>query len=177
VARDRLAVVAYPTLDEADRRWIEAFRAEHDPHAARLPAHFTLAFPAEAPDGAMEREAATAALSTRPVLFAIRRVEVIRDALGAGFHVFLVPDEGGDMIAALHDRLYEASLQPYLRSDIPFVPHVTIGAAPDLPSAERLASQLDFGSRVVRGSISSIDVVDVGLPRVRTVRTFPLTGG
>ncbi len=39
------AVVAYPRLDEGDRRRIESFRARHDPHATLVAAHVTLVFP------------------------------------------------------------------------------------------------------------------------------------
>ena len=43
-----LAIVAYPSLDETDRQWIESFRATHDPQSPRIDVHFTLVFPVEA---------------------------------------------------------------------------------------------------------------------------------
>ena len=44
----KLAIVAYPSLDEADRQWIESFRTTHDPQRVRIGVHFTLVFPVEA---------------------------------------------------------------------------------------------------------------------------------
>jgi len=121
----KLAVVAYPDLDDGDRQWIESFRAKHDPQAPRIDVHFTLVFPVEAVPTDLDPEVAVVARSTRPIPFAIRDIKVVRDALGILSHVFLVPDEGGARITTLHDRLYGGTLRAHLRSDIPFVPHIT----------------------------------------------------
>jgi hypothetical protein len=99
---------------------------------------------------------------------------VVRDALGNGSHIILVPDEGGAQIATLHGRLYAGALRTHLRSDIPFVPHMTVGAAPDSQFAERLAEELGVGSRIVRGTVASMEVVDVGTARVRSITTYVL---
>ena len=107
---------------KADRQWIESFRAKHDPHSARLPAHFTLVFPVDTVPRRVEAELQTVAESSHPVSFAIRRTEVVRDAGGRGAHVFLVPDEGRAEIAALHDRLYAGALRPHLRTRHPVCP-------------------------------------------------------
>jgi len=85
-----------------------------------------------------------------------------------------VPDEGGAQIATLHDRLYAGALRPHLRSDIPFVPHMTIGAVQDLQFAERLAKELGVGSRTVRGVVGDMELVDVAEHRVRSITTFTL---
>jgi 2'-5' RNA ligase len=168
------AIVAYPILSEADRWWIESFRTKHDPQSTRLPAHFTLVFPTDATPRLLEAELETAVAQWQPIRFAIRRAEVVRDAVGGGAHVFLTPDDGSAEIAALHDRLYAGMLRPHLRADVPFIPHVTIAAAPDQLAGEYLASELDMGARVVRGTIRAIDLVDVGQPLVRTIRSYPL---
>ena len=41
----KVAVVAYPTLADHDRVWIEYVRQAHDPQAVRIAVHFTLVFP------------------------------------------------------------------------------------------------------------------------------------
>lgn len=168
----KLAIVAYPKLDESDRQWIEAFRAKHDPQAARLAVHFTLVFPVDAAASDLEPEVEEVSQLTQPIAFAIRCIKVVRDALGSGTHIFLVPEDGGAQITKLHDRLYAGRLRAHLRTDIPFVPHMTVGAAPDSQSAERLASELAVRSRIVRGTISNLDLVDVDGPSVSTVATY-----
>jgi 2'-5' RNA ligase len=40
--------------------------------------------------------------------------------------LFLAASRGAASIAGLHDRLYTRSLQPHLRRDLPFEPHLTL---------------------------------------------------
>ena len=100
------AVVAFPQFEADDRQWIESIRARHDPEAKRIPAHFTLVFPAVLPLRATETHVARVAHSTEPIKFVLRRAAVVPDALGAGGHVFLLPEEGRDALGGLHERLY-----------------------------------------------------------------------
>jgi 2'-5' RNA ligase len=170
----KLAVVAYPHLAEGDRQRIESFRAEHDPQVSRITLHFTLVFPFEGVPDELVQEMAVVARSTEPIAFAIRRSAVAPDGVGNGYHIFLVPDEGRGQIAALHDRLCAGALRPYLRGDIPFVPHITVGAARDAQVAEGWAEALDVPSRIVQGTVAGIDLVDVGHHRVQSVASYVL---
>jgi len=172
--RMKVAVVGYPNLDEVDRRWIESFRAKHDPQASRISVHFTLVFPVEAVSSGLESEIAAVAQSTQPISFAIRRTEVVRDALGDGCHVFLVPDEGSAEITTLHDNLYAGTLRPHKRPDVLFVPHMTVGAASDSRSAQRLAAELNVRSRIIRGTVDKIELVEVGSPVVKSLVAYAL---
>jgi len=172
----KLAVVAFPSFDDADRQWIESFRTKHDPQVARIGVHFTLVFPLEASPEDVGPEIATAAQSAAPIAFTVRRAEAIADAFGHGSHVFLVPDEGAAQISALHDRLYAGTLRAHHRSDIPFVPHMTVGTAPDSASALILATTLDVRARSVRGTVDALDLLDVEPPCVRSMATYQLTG-
>ena len=169
-----IAVVAYPMMDDADARWIAAFRKKHDPQSFRIGVHFTLVFPAEGSPSELAPEIAAAARSIAPIDFAIRRTEIVWDALGNRSLVFLVPDEGAHEITTLHNRLYAGVLRLHLRADIPFVPHMTIGAAAEHSAAQRAAAELDVGSRVVRGRIEQVALVNVGLSIVQTVATYAL---
>jgi 2'-5' RNA ligase len=169
-----LAIVAYPVLEDADRDWIEAVRANSDPQATRLGVHFTLVFPAESPAPAVVAEASEIAKSTKPIRFSIRHARIVPDVLGDGAHVFLVPDEGLAEIAKLHDRLYDGVMRPHFRADIPFTPHMTIAAGPDLAWCEGVARGLGLDYRTVRGVLRSIDVVNVDLTRVSSLASYAL---
>jgi len=168
----KLAVVAYPKLDEADRVRIESFRAKHDPQAPRLAVHFTLVFPVMADLIELEDELALVAKSTPPISFTIRGTKVVADVLTAESHVFLVPEEGGAEMTMLHDRLYSGVLRLHLRSDIPFVPHLTVAAAPSVQAAETLADELD--AREIRGVIAALELIDVRGARVISITTYAL---
>jgi len=170
----KLAVVAYPDLDEEDRQWIEAYRQAHDPQATRIAAHFTLVFPLDAAANDFEPDVQDVARATQPIRFAIRDTKAVPDKLSKATHLVLVPHEGGLQIAKLHSDLYAGRLWVHLRSDIPFIPHMTVGTAQDSTSAERLASEVRKRQRVVYGTISNLHVIDVGHAHVRMVRTYPL---
>lgn len=169
-----LAIVGYPDLEDADREWIEAVRARSDPQATRLGVHFTLVFPAEASAPAVVAEVSEVAKSTAPIRFSIRHARVVPDVLGDGAHVFLVPDEGLAEIAKLHDQLYDGVMRPHLRADIPFTPHMTVAAGPDLAWCESVARKLGLDHRTVRGVLRSIDVVNVDLTRVSSIASYAL---
>jgi 2'-5' RNA ligase len=169
----RVAVVAYPRLDEQDREWIEAFRAGHEPQSSRIDAHFTLVFPVEAAPDELDAELRQVAGSVEPFTFTIGRTSVVRDLLGTDHHIFLVPDEGAAEIAALHDRLYAGTLRTHLRADIPFVPHMTVGAAGNAQTAEEWARTMDIG-RTLRGAVERVELIEIGGGRVRTVAAYGL---
>ena len=170
-----IAVVAYPSLCTADRGWIEAFRARHDPQSSKIRVHFTLVFPVDVAPGEVVEEIHQVATTTEVVTFAVHRAAVVRDAFRSGYHIFLVPDEGANEIAALHDRLYAGALKTQLYSGAPFVPHMTIGTARDRETAERLAAAADV-SRAVRGTVGSLTLVNVGEASVATIATYDLAG-
>jgi 2'-5' RNA ligase len=169
-----LAIISYPSIEETDRRWIESVRATHDPQAPRIALHFTLVFPTDASPAEVAAEAAAVARSAGPIAFTIRRARAVVDAVGAGGHVFLVPDEGRAEIAALHDRLYQGVLRPHLRADIPFTPHMTVAAGADLAACEGLIRDLSLDHRTVEGMLRTIELVNLEKPRVDSMATFVL---
>ncbi|MFN7966210.1 MAG: 2'-5' RNA ligase family protein [Acidobacteriota bacterium] len=170
----KVAVVAYPRLAAADRERIESFRQRHDPQASRLGVHFTLVFPCEMQPDHVSQEIASVAQETSPITFVVRRAELVRDVFGSGSHVFLTPGDGSSQLTELHDRLYAGVFREHLRADIPFTPHMTVAAAEDVESGERLVIELDIGSRLIAGVVDCIELVDVGTPRVETIAAYPL---
>jgi 2'-5' RNA ligase len=169
-----LAFVGYPTLDESDHRWIESFRARHDPQASRIGAHFTLVFPAELAAEPLVEHASAILRGTRSIPFVLRRVEPVPDPIAGGSHVFLIPEEGRAEIVALHDRLYGGLLRPFLREDVPFLPHITVGGSPELEQCQRLAEELSRARLAVPGAIDGIDLIEVTIEGVKPVMRFAL---
>jgi 2'-5' RNA ligase len=94
--------------------------------------------------------------------------------LGDGGHVFLVPDEGREQITELHDRLYAGVLQTHLRADIPFAPHMTVGASSNFEECQNLAEALNGDQRIVRGLLDSVALVNVAATPVQSIDTFRL---
>ena len=161
-AMTRRAVVAYPALSPDDHRWIEGIRARCDPWARRIAAHFTLVFPTEVAEAPLEAELRHALQSARPILVVLRRAAALPDAAGTGCHVLLPAEEGRSELAAIHEKLYEGALAAHRRRDIPFMPHITLGAHPELVEGERIARELNGEGRMVKGRIDRVDLIEVG---------------
>jgi 2'-5' RNA ligase len=157
----RVAVVSYPRMAEADRAWIEGIRARHDPQSHRIAAHFTLVFPVAASLTALSEEVATIVEGHLPISFTVSAARAYPDAVAEGGHVFLVPDQGRTHITRLHHRLYEGVLKSQLRQDIPFVPHITVAAYPDLRSCEAVAEEVTAAARAVTGVLDVVDVLEL----------------
>jgi 2'-5' RNA ligase len=174
----KLAVVSYPDLRPADRRWIDAIRFENDPQARRLGVHFTLVFPFEGEPTPLAEEIDQAVRGTRQIAFEIGEVRVVPDMVTSQSHVFLVPNQGYQEISAFHERLYKSkSLCAHNRRDIPYIPHLTVAAHPTVPSAESCAQTFRLqmaDQNVVRGTLSTMDLVDLSSQVVRTVARFRL---
>lgn len=164
----KLAVVAYPGFPESDQRWIEAVRARHDPEASRIKVHLTLVFPAEVARESLIAHVRTVLARFKSIRFVIRRAAAFRDAIGGGSHIFLLPDEGHDEFVALHDHLYKGVLQPHLRTDMPYVPHVTVGAYKSFEECGRVAEELNLENRTVQGVVHRVDIVAVEAGTVHT---------
>ena len=170
----RVAVVAYPNLAASDRSWIEAVRAQHDPQAALLAAHVTLVFPAAVAPAPLTARVRSVAAACRPFAFDLAQVTRVRDAVTGMWHVFLVPAAGHAELRALHEQLYDAELRRHLRADVPFLPHVTVGASAEEAVCARLAAHLEGEGRVVCGTVDGLDVVEVGSAKVHSVAAVPL---
>lgn len=168
------AVIAFPLLDADDKQWIESIRAKHDPEAKRIAAHFTLVFPAVLPLRATEAHVGRVAHATEPIRFVLRRAAVAPDALASGGHVFLLPEDGRDALAGLHERLHEAGLQTLARRHPSFTPHVTVAAGIAIDPLHALAGDLNAKGLNIRGSVSELVLVEVTSSGVRAVERFPL---
>lgn len=169
----RLAVVAYPRLSDDDRRWLESLRARYDPLASRIAAHFTLVFPTDVAAAPVVAAVRQALRSPAPIAFVLRRAAACPDVTGAGHYVALLAEEGHRDLIALHDRLHGGALAAHRRPDIPFVPHVTVGARPGLDECERIADRLNQEHRTLRGRITGLDVIDLEETMARTVVDIP----
>ena len=168
------AVVAFPMFDVADRQWIDSIRAKHDPEAKRIAAHFTLVFPAILPLRDTEAHVARVAQSTEPLRFVLRRAAVVPDHVGTSGHIFLLPEDGRDALAGLHDRLNQGVPQPQWKRGVSFTPHVTVAAAKTLEPLHTLAGDLNAKGLNIRGSVSTIVLVEVTMAEIRQVAHFAL---
>jgi hypothetical protein len=76
--------------------------------------------------------------------------------------VFLVPGQGAHELAALNSRLYSGALAWAYRADIPYVPHMTVGASADFSQCEALAARLSRDRWALSGVVESLSLVEIG---------------
>lgn len=170
-----LAVIAHPELLAKDRGWIQGIRRAHDPLFSVVDPHFTLVFPT---DGlALEVLCAHVESILRniaPIEFTFRQATTVLDIAGAHSHVCLVPEKGRKALLKLHDRLYSGPLAPHLRSDVPFMPHVTVGRKSAAAAAKALADEFNALDFVIPGTLDHLAIVGFDGKRVMEKSRFEL---
>ncbi|HYF64951.1 MAG TPA: 2'-5' RNA ligase family protein [Herpetosiphonaceae bacterium] len=170
-----LCVVAYPELAPADRDWIEGLRRRHDPNYRLVDAHLTLVFPfAGLEPEALAGHVGAVAAAGAPFAIALRCALIVRDALSELTHLFLVPDAGFSRVVLLHDALYRGVLASRLRLDVPYIPHITVGAFADPQAAREAADEINRAGPDIAGTVARLSVVAVESPRVRPLREIAL---
>ncbi len=114
------AVVFFPKIDVEE---IQGFREKYDLQYNVIPPHITLVFPFS---GISEEQIVK---HIDRVIKHIKSFQIRLNGLEKSFddYLFLRVKGGDEEIINLHDKLYSVILVPHLRTDIPFVPHVTLG--------------------------------------------------
>lgn len=117
---DHYAIVFFPHINTTT---IEAFREKYDPMFGIISPHVTMVFPFKD----LEEQAVTQH---------VEQVITKREPFSIHLHgftksfdqyLFLLIAEGKEEMYDLHDQLYTNILAPQLRTDIPFIPHLTLG--------------------------------------------------
>lgn len=155
-----LLVVAYPQLSTADFAWIQAIRERHDPLYSVIAPHFTLVFPvSEVAQDAFIAHIAARARQVSSIPFTIRCATIVKDAFSPLTHLFLVPDDGNSPLIKLHDALYTRVLADALRLDVPFIPHITIGAHADACACKAVVGDINRQNIRIQGQIDALDII------------------
>ncbi len=167
-----LLIVAPLEAAPADLRRLEAIRRRHDPQHGLIAAHVTLVFGFETPDAeAAAAHLAEIAAGQGAIALRLATFVAVPDAVGS--HVFAVPDQGRAEIEHLHDRLYAGPLAGQRRTDIAFIPHVTVAAREHQDEAEDLVREL--GRIGLAGRLTRLDLIAFDGRQVTTLESVPLS--
>jgi hypothetical protein len=169
--------LCYPGFTNADRQFIDEFRREHDiPFRDVVAPHFTMAFGCEdVPYQTYSQHVAEIARSQNSINFSCRYAMLHNDDSNDNYYVFLVPDDGYGEISKLHDKLYQGLLSPYLRLDIPYVPHIGIATIPNASRIKSLCDELNSTGIEICGQINSITVSEYDGSKITDLETYPCT--
>jgi 2'-5' RNA ligase len=93
-------------------------------------------------------------------------------------YLFLLVDEGKDALADLHAHMYTGVLSDFRRTDLPYVPHITLGLFGDdrneYLQAVNEAQRLDLNYRCVMDKLHLVKIDDQRI-RIMYSREFLLT--
>jgi hypothetical protein len=172
----KVAVVAYSKLEDSDRRWIESVRAQHDPQARLIRAHFPVVFPAEASPDVVVGNTAAVCRRSRQIPFSLRHARAVREVVGVGDHVILLLEGGRAALVALHRRLHDGAILGQLRAGMRFAPHITVATYAGFERCAALAQELEVAGRTVGGTVDRLEVVALSSDGVESLATLPLGG-
>lgn len=152
------ALIHYPALDNAQ---IQAFRRKYDPQVDLIAPHITLMFTVPASIGEDILIYHIKGVLTRWEPFPIHLEGVL---LAPDNYLYLLVQEGKDSLTHLHDEIYTGLLATYLRPDIPYVPHVTLGIldsnSGNQASVVQEAKQLGVDHHAVLNNLNLVKVND-----------------
>lgn len=173
-----LLVLGYPTLDAADFRRVQAFRADHDPLFRSVAPHFTLVFPLEdLPEETLISHVRRIAKQQPKVEFVLRSAKVYLPHPGEEeAPIFLIPDEGYDALLRLHHQLYSGPIASHARHDMAYIPHITIGRKRDQAAAKRALAEFGPQGFAIGGAVTRLTVVRHANGLVTDLVETPLLG-
>ncbi|HSW87977.1 MAG TPA: 2'-5' RNA ligase family protein [Candidatus Saccharimonadales bacterium] len=117
---EQYALVFFP---ESIPEEIQTFRKKYDPQWKVIQPHITIVFPfLGIPEASIITHTSSIVKNIKP--FEIRLKKFMKSF---DHCLFLLVQEGKENIYALHEQLYTGILTSYLKDDIPFIPHMTIG--------------------------------------------------
>jgi len=172
-----LLVVAYPKCAPRDRAWIQSIRERYDPHFELIAPHVTLVFPNDRIDAKLlGQHVGQVCQAFSAFRFVARTSIIVKDHFSPLTHLFLVPDEGFSQVVRLHDALYRGPLAADLILEVPFIPHITIGAFDAMSEAKAQADALNQASFSLACSITTISLIQDQGQEIRTLEQFRLAG-
>lgn len=121
--------------------------------------HITLVFPFESTIS--NEELKTHIVEKVEVIYPIA-IELINHIHNEGEYLFLNVEKGKEQVRELHDKLYKGPLTKFLRSDIPYIPHVTVGRKENETVAKEIAKGMSNLSINLKCIIEKVSVEHIG---------------
>ncbi|HSW78045.1 MAG TPA: 2'-5' RNA ligase family protein [Candidatus Chromulinivoraceae bacterium] len=168
-------VIAYPELQQSDFDWIQTYRRQNDRQFSLVEPHFSIVFAVSDLDKDSFLNEVKQKIGDITAFDVDLKVATInKDNSGNYYHEFLVPDTGYSDIVKLHDKLYSGLLAPYLRFDVDFIPHISIGDSEDAQISKKRVDELNAQGVSIHGRIGSVDVIEYADGAVSTVEKIEL---
>ncbi|MBE5108415.1 2'-5' RNA ligase family protein [Bacillus thuringiensis] len=138
---------------------IESIREIHDPLFGLISPHITIVFPFESNISNDELKSHILNLS---IGIGAIEIEFANHVTSIGDYLFLEIVQGKEQIEALHNKLYSGPLLQFMRKDIPYIPHVTVGRKESPQLAAEIARDLPSFHKKLHCVINRISVERIG---------------
>ncbi|GAB6497462.1 2'-5' RNA ligase [Bacillus sp. UMTAT18] len=138
---------------------IENIRQKHDPLFELIPPHITIAFPFKSDISNDELKSHILNLSRGVGKIEIEFANCITHVRN---YLFLEVERGKEQITKLHDILYTGPLLQFLKEDIPYIPHVTVGRKESAELAAEVAKDIHSFPEKLQCVIDRISVERIG---------------
>ena len=149
------SILIFPQF--ANNLEIDLIRKRIDPLYKNIRPHISLVFPFDSPISDDRLITLTQESLKKVDCFKIELNHLDGDFRGG--YIWLEVGQGRKEIEIIHDSLYRNSeLSVFLRKDIPYVPHLTVGQQLRALQAEGLARQLNKKSFLFESEIKSISI-------------------
>ena len=115
------ALVYYPGIE---KEGFHLLREKYEPYYRLLPEHLAFIFPVPEDIGLKKLENHIIRILAKWKPYEVHFCDLQKSW---DHWLFLVLKEGNDRVKKIHDELYTDILAPYLRTDLPYIPHVGLG--------------------------------------------------
>ncbi|HFK1762754.1 2'-5' RNA ligase [Bacillus wiedmannii] len=138
---------------------IENIRQKYDPLFGLIPPHITIVFPFKSDISDDELKSHILNLSK-----GVGKIEIefANRITSVGNYLFLEVEGGKVQIEELHDLLYTEALLQFLKEDIPYIPHVTVGRKESAELAAEVAKDIPSFPEKLQCVVDRISVEPIG---------------
>ncbi|PGU39403.1 2'-5' RNA ligase family protein [Bacillus cereus] len=138
---------------------IEKIRQKYDPLFGLIPPHITIVFPFKSDISGDELKSHILNLSK-----GVGKIEIefANRITSVGNYLFLEVEGGKEQIDELHDLLYTGALLQFLKEDIPYIPHVTVGRKESAELAAEVAKDIQSFPEKLQCVVDRISVERIG---------------
>jgi len=169
----RYVVIAYLDISVSDYELIQEIRKHYDNQYNIVDQHFTIVFPtSKLEESDFIRHTKQHLEDVAQIKFILDKAIVKENTFTGHFQVHLVSTEKILGIVDLHDKLYTEELTSELKTDIEYVPHITIADSTDKTEMEILAAK--FKGKTISGSLDAITVGSFDGSKVVNIQEFSL---
>ena len=146
-------------LNEAQIDEIEKKKKKHDPLFGLINPHITLVFPFESmiTNDELKKHIIESLEGVDPIA-----IEFTDQISNEGEYLFLLTEKGSEKVSTLHEKLYKGPLATFFRSDISYIPHVTVGRKENEKIAKEIAEELPDLSINLKCVIEKVSVESIG---------------